>query len=69
MKHTHTTGRVFDSRVATRTTDKQRAAMERAAKRAGLDLGTWARVVLVAASSKAPALADGLIAAAIAGRS
>lgn len=43
--------KAFESRIATRCTEKQRAAMERAAKRAGLELGAWARLVLVAASS------------------
>ena len=41
----------FDARVSTRTTADGREAMERAAARAGLDLGTWARVVLTAAAS------------------
>ena len=43
--------RAYDSRIATRVTGKHRTAMERAAKRAGLDLGAWARLILVAASS------------------
>jgi len=41
--------RTYTERIAARVTDTQLEHMRRAAKRAGLDLATWARVVLVAA--------------------
>lgn len=51
--------RTYEEIVATRFTTKQRHDIERAAKRAGLDLGTWLRVVALAASGSST-LADDL---------
>ena len=51
-------GRTYDTHVATRTTKKQRRAIERAAKKAGLDLGTYVRLVLLAASGASPVADD-----------
>jgi len=40
--------------VATRVDERERRLLERAAKAAGLPLGTWMRIVLLAAAGSRP---------------
>lgn len=52
-------GRTYTEHVAARVTARQLAAIDRAAKRAGLDRGTWLRIVATVAAGASP-LADDL---------